>query len=68
MNHGFLINLINGVRHIVSRHKTDTHEVWITINRDNPEKISFMGMFQATPDFLNDFVNLCKKHFNKEED
>lgn len=68
MSYGFLINFVSAVKHLLSRHDTDTHEVWISINRDNPKKVSFMGMFHATPDFLIDFADLCKKHFDKEED
>ena len=67
MNYGFLINLVHGVKNILTSHGSDTNEVWISINRDNPKKVQFIGMFHATPEFLSELVDLCSKHFNKEE-
>jgi len=66
-NYSFLINLIKGIGKMIDYHGTESHDIWIKIN-NNQNKVRFVGEFTATPDFLNEFTELCVKHFNKEND
>jgi len=68
MSRGFVLNLVHGVNNLLKQHGTESHEVFISINRyanvdGRPAKARFVGVFQASPQFLNEFVDLCTKYF-----